>query len=86
MPKRITRKAIGSTLSLLQDIEAIRGFFGWSTEETAARLGVTGRTYRNWLTGKSEPPFSVLDKVARMYKTNPAAVYEGMHRELQKAI
>ncbi|MGN0656018.1 MAG: helix-turn-helix domain-containing protein [Ruminiclostridium sp.] len=86
MPKGLTRRATGVTLSLLQDIEAIRGKFGWNTEETAARLGVSARTYRNWINGKSVPPFSVVEKVARMCKTKPSDVYNGLHRELMNSI
>lgn len=86
MPRKYEIKAKGAAGELVRDMEVLRMHFCFSVEEMAARLGVCQSTYVNWLTGKNAPPFSVVDKLARLCKINSNKLYCGMHAEILKVL
>lgn len=51
------------------NMEAERARHGQTREEIADHLGVTRRTYLNWMTGKSEMPSSAIIKLAKLWHT-----------------
>lgn len=52
---------------MFPNIEAERGRTKTSQEQLAIVLGVSPRTIRNWLAGKSEIPCSALTKMSGMW-------------------
>lgn len=51
------------------NMEAERVRNGQTCEDVAVYLGITRRTYLNWMQGKSEIPCSALVKLARLWHT-----------------
>lgn len=51
------------------NMEAERVRNGQSYEEMAVYLGITRRTYLNWMSGKTEIPCSAIVKLAQLWQT-----------------
>lgn len=45
-------------------IAALLARIGWPSSELAGRLGVADATVRHWVSGRREPPPSVIERVA----------------------
>lgn len=55
---------------MFPNIDAERGRNRMSQEYLAKTLGVSPRTFRNWMTGKTEIPGSALVKMSRMFSVS----------------
>ena len=62
---------------MLRNIEAERARNGYTKEEMASRLGVSIKTYYNWINGETDVPSSALMKMSRMFKTSTDYLLEG---------
>lgn len=51
------------------NMEAERVRNGQSYEDVAEYLGITRRTYLNWMNGKTEIPCSAITKLAQLWHT-----------------
>lgn len=63
---------------MLSSIEAERVRKGWTKEELAKRLGVSIKTYYNWINEETDVPSTALVRMARMFGTNIDYLLEGM--------
>lgn len=63
---------------MLSSIEAERVRKGWTKEELAKRLGVSIKTYYNWINEETDVPSTALVSMARMFGTNIDYLLEGM--------
>lgn len=52
------------------NMEAERARHGQTREDVAVYLGVTRRTYLNWMNGKSEIPCSAIIKLTQLWQTS----------------
>lgn len=86
MPKTAIIKASGVTLLLIKDIEAVAAMHQIGPEELAARLGVSRQTWANWREGRNIPPLTIIERVARLIKVKPSALYEGVHKGIMNNI
>ena len=66
---------------MLRNIEAERVRNGYTKEEMASRLGVSIKTYYNWINGETDVPSSALMKMSGMFKTSTDYLLEGCCRE-----
>lgn len=55
---------------VFQNMEAERARHGQTSADVAAYLGITRRTYLNWMNGKSEIPCSAIIKLAELWQTS----------------
>lgn len=55
---------------IFRNMEAERARHGQTREDVAVYLGVTRRTYLNWMNGKSEIPCSAIIKLAHLWQTS----------------
>lgn len=55
---------------MLRNIEAERARKGWTKEETAKRLGVSLKTYYNWINEETDVPSSTLLRMSQIFGTN----------------
>ena len=62
---------------MLRSIEAERVRNQISKEELAKTLGVSSRTYYNWVNEETDMPISFLIKLANMFKTTTDYLLEG---------
>lgn len=62
---------------MLRNIEAERARNGYTKEEMASKLGVSVKTYYNWINGETDVPSSALMKMSRMFKTSTDYLLEG---------
>ena len=62
---------------MLRNIEAERARNGYTKEEMASKLGVSIKTYYNWINGETDVPSSALMKMSGMFKTSTDYLLEG---------
>lgn len=62
---------------MLRNIEAERARKGMSKEELASCLGITVRTYYNWLNEETDTPSSALIKMSVIFDTSIDYLLEG---------
>ena len=55
---------------MLRNIEAERVRNGYAKEELAKKLGVTMRTYYNWINEETDIPSSALIKMSELFRTD----------------
>lgn len=55
---------------MLTNIETERVRKGLTQEQLASQLGVSHKTYYNWINEKKDIPSQKLKKMSRMFKTN----------------
>lgn len=55
---------------MLRNIEAERVRNGYAKEELAKKLGVTMRTYYNWINEETDIPSSALIKMSMLFHTD----------------
>ena len=55
---------------MLRNIEAERVRKGWTKEETAKKLGVSLKTYYNWINEETDVPSSALLRMSKMFGTD----------------
>lgn len=55
---------------MLRNIEAERVRNGYAKEELAKKLGVTMRTYYNWINEETDIPSSALIKMSALFHTD----------------
>ena len=55
---------------MLRNIEAERVRKGWTKEETAKKLGVSLKTYYNWINEETDVPSSALLRMSQIFGTN----------------
>ena len=55
---------------MLTNIETERVRKGLTQEQLASQLGVSHKTYYNWINEKKDIPSQKLKKISRMFKTN----------------
>lgn len=63
---------------MLSSIEAERARNGLSKEELAKKLGVSIKTYYNWINEETDMPISKLATLARLFGTNTDYLLQGM--------
>lgn len=63
---------------MLNSIEAERVRRGWTKEELAKKLGISIKTYYNWVNEETDVPSSALMKMAKMFGTSTDYLLEGM--------
>ena len=63
---------------MLSNIEAERVRRRWSKEELASKLGVSLKTYYNWVNEDTDVPSSALIKMSEMFGTSVDYLLEGM--------
>ena len=54
---------------MLRNIEAERVRKGWTKEETAKKLGVSLKTYYNWINEETDVPSSALLRMSQIFGT-----------------
>lgn len=62
---------------MLSSIEAERVRHQLSKEDMAKKLGVSLRTYYNWVNEETDMPISFLIKMSQMFKTSTDYLLEG---------
>lgn len=60
-----------STTLLGEKLRSLREAAGFTQQEVATELGVSYQTYFRWEQGKTEPSFTELCQVARMFGKTP---------------
>lgn len=63
---------------MLRNIEAERVRKGLTKEELASKLGISIKTYYNWLNEETDAPCTALVRMARMFGTDVDYLLEGM--------
>lgn len=63
---------------MLSSIEAERVRKGWTKEELARKLGISIKTYYNWVNEETDVPSTALVKMSRMFGTDIDYLLEGM--------
>ena len=53
---------------MFQNINAERARLGMTNMDLAARLNVTDKTLRNWMTGKTEIPAAKIVEMAKLFR------------------
>ncbi|MEW4411566.1 helix-turn-helix transcriptional regulator [Clostridium sp. AN503] len=63
---------------MLSSIEAERVRKGWTKEELAKKLGISIKTYYNWINEETDVPSTALVKMSRMFGTDVDYLLVGM--------
>ncbi len=63
---------------MLSSIEAERVRKGWTKEELAKKLGISIKTYYNWINEETDVPSTALVRMARMFGTDVDYLLVGM--------
>ena len=63
---------------MLNSIEAERVRRGWTKEKIAKELGVSTKTYYNWINEETDVPSTALVKMSKMFGTDIDYLLEGM--------
>lgn len=69
---------------MLSNVEAERVRRRWTKEEIASKLGVSLKTYYNWVNEETDVPSSALIKMAQMFGTTVDYLLEGMRGAKEK--
>lgn len=63
---------------MLSSIEAERVRKGWTKDELAKKLGISIKTYYNWINEETDVPSTALVRMSRMFGTDVDYLLEGM--------
>ena len=63
---------------MLNNIEAERARKGWSKKEISKILGISIKTYYNWISEETDIPSTALIRMSKMFGTDIEYLLEGM--------
>ncbi len=63
---------------MLSSIEAERVRKGWTKEELAKKLGISVKTYYNWITEETDVPSTALVLMSHLFGTDIDYLLQGM--------
>lgn len=62
---------------MLRNIEAERARYGYTKESLASKLGISVKTYYNWINCDTDLPSSALIKMSQLFKVSTDYLLEG---------